>query len=279
MKSAEALSICNRYMEELDDDRIKRILKADNMLCRHNMMNRILIDMQDSNGTMTDVRTLEEWYILGRKVVDKNKYVALIVTSDGVSYYDVETGERIKYGELSTEEISMALKSGIIRRDIRTVGTKVVVGYDYNNTEEIEEGLYNKKFEPGFQIMNKICSRLYGKQFTINKEEEDSEHIYVERDAQKAIEIIIDTIVECSNCNEELMRYSLSTMFGSKYDLRGSYEISDITLVQDEVAKILKEYLMILGYRTQANADMKRVEESKRILDILSYMMARSYMG
>lgn len=278
MTSAEAIKLCNSYIENIDKERIARLLKSDNMLCRHTLMNRILIDIQDTEHKATDIRTLEEWFILGRRIKDTSKAVALIVASDGARYVDTETGRPIAVGELNPSEIGMALKIGVIKKSTDIIATKVVTGYEYSNTYEVEEGLYKEKIEPGFSIMSKIVRDMYGVGFTLDRNNTDKSTIYVPKDAYKAIEAIVATVVGKSGCNKEMAEYAMFSMLGIMSNEIKSNNIDELDRVQQLIREILKSYLRILGYTEQAKEDIKNVEDSKKMFDVLNYFMICRHM-
>lgn len=280
MKHDEAIRLCDRYIENLDENKVKRLIRADSMLYRHNILNKILIDIQNKDGTIKDVRTMEEWYILGRKVIDRSKGIALLASTEGVSYYDADTGRKIAHGELNSDEINIGIKAGIIRKESRVTSTKVIAGYDVGNTEEIETGMYLQRIEPGLFLMSTICKKLYGKEFTVDRRVEDDNNIFVPKDVNKAIEIIINTYINENKheCDNKMLEYSLNTMFGFEKDVRIDADIVNIEHVGNIIGRILDTGLCILGFNQQAYENIKNVEESKVILNILNYILFRKNM-
>lgn len=280
MKHDEAIRLCDRYIENIDENRVKRLIRADSMLYRHNILNKILIDIQNKDGTIKDVRTMEEWYILGRKVIDRSKMIALLASTEGVSYYDADTGRKIAHGELNSDEINIGIKEGIIRKESRVTNTKVIAGYDIGNTEEIETGMYLQRIEPGLFLMSTICKKLYGKEFTVDRRIEDDNNIFVPKDVNKAIEIIINTYINENKheCDSKMLEYSLYTMFGFEKDIRIDINMVNIEHVGNVVGRILDTGLCILGFNQQAYENIKNVEESKVILNMLNYILFRKNM-
>lgn len=276
MKSTEAIKLCSSYMQDMDNSKIERILKSDNMLCRHTLTNRVLIELQDKDSKVTDVRTKEEWFILGRRVRDNAKSIKLITVSSGLNYLDTTTGKAINCGEFTNDELDVALKSGFIQKQEDIAVTKIVHAYDYADTYEVEAGLYRRDITPGFFIMSDICKRMYDIEFTTDQKANSDSKIYVPKDAYKAIEIIVDTIIKASKCEQNMLRYALYSMLGMSNNHIDCYDIDSINDVQDVIRDILKNYLIHIGYTEQAYSSIDSIEESKRMLDIIKYCMLRT---
>lgn len=273
MTSSEAIKMCDEYLSSLDNEKARRLLKSSNMLCRHTLMNRVLIDIQDTQAS--DVRTREEWFIIGRKVRDKGRPIALMIASSMLSYIDTSTGKTLKSGDLTQDEIEMAERAGIIKRDEKTAMTRIVFGYDYRDTDELEDNKYRRSIEPGFFMISKICMKLYGIQFTVDTLDKRAGVVCVPKDAVKAINIIVDTIANHCGCNSDALRYAMYDMLGVESSNEFDVNISELDSVQEVMRCILKQYLIALGYTEQAREDIKNVEDSKQMLGIINYL--RSY--
>lgn len=279
MKSKDAFKLYSEYIRDINGEKVERILKADNMLYRHTVMNRILIDIQDKNGEYSDIRTAEEWYLLGRKVEDTRKLVNLINTSNCTVYIDVNTEKPITRMELSPDEIDIALKTGIIKKSEKVVRTSIVLGYDVSNTYEFESKKYTSKIKPSLLAINRWMHREYNVKFTYNNTDNKNE-IYIDKDNIDSVIItIINTIEKVTNTNRELITYALGTIFGIRYNIDNDHSIEDITSVQNIIRGIVDEHLVLYGYTEQASESIDKIEESKRMLDILNYISAYSKMG
>ena len=279
MKSKDAFKLYGEYINNIDSEKIERLLNSDSMLYRHTIMNRVLIDIQDKKGEYSDVRTAEEWYLIGRKVDDTKKLINLLNTSNCTIYVDVNTNKPITKMELSSDEIQIALNTGIIKKSEKVVRTNIVLGYDVSNTYEFEQNKYINRIKPSLAAINRWMYREYKTKFTYSNTDNCNEVHINKENIDSVIKTIIYTIENITNTNKELIRYALGTIFGVKYSIDGEHSIDDISNVQDVLRSMLDEHLILYGYIAQANENISKIEESKRMLDIVNYISAYSKMG
>lgn len=112
----------------------RAILKFDYGMVGLDVINKTLILMQGKH--ITDIRTVEEWELVGRAVVDKEQGIKIIIPTYKSKYVSVRTGVEIGLNEFSGEDRKRAVELGVIEKvkDLQSVHTDLL--YDIENTKE-----------------------------------------------------------------------------------------------------------------------------------------------
>lgn len=122
-------------------DGYKAILNRGNNLIRFDVLNRILIYLQLENAF--DLKTVEEWGILGRKIRSNQKPIFIAIPKYKTTYIETDTGNSIDTSDLTPDELLKALEYKIIHREdnIDTVCTLPL--YDIRQTVSANNIEYN----------------------------------------------------------------------------------------------------------------------------------------
>lgn len=103
-------------------------------------VNRVLIMMQ--NKYATSFRSEQAWAVIGRKLKCKCSPIWIADNIVNVKYFDVDTDEEIKDLDLSSDEISQAVRLGTIRREADTSGLRAIPIYSIKDTETFDADAY-----------------------------------------------------------------------------------------------------------------------------------------
>lgn len=298
----------NRTLPKLlDEDTFIKILNLNNNLYRFDIINRIALNTI-SDEELLDVKTEEEWFEHGRRVIDKHKKYYIISPKYGTCYVDSETSEKINILEFTFDELTKALELGVIIKtsDIDDIVINEV--YDIRNTSNIDK---NKKYEvvktaTNLNILVDLAKNITG--LTIEPSEDitfyseyDNNLFLAKEDyntmADKIINIIVNSLYDkcksdigIDNMYEKLIKsgaeYSIKTLFGThnKKDILGklkSYMITDYNILLDILVIIDIITFKVLEQLEQINGidnckSFFKIERNNKINTLLNIMQANS---
>ena len=133
MEIKELMEMINNSVDKLVDEHcFKRVLNMRNCLLNFDVVNRILIELQNSKAY--DLRTIEDWEINGREVKRNAKPIILLYPRYVTKYWDKEKECFTDIPDMNSSEIKKAVEYGLIERR-KEIGTmdKVQV-YDIAST-------------------------------------------------------------------------------------------------------------------------------------------------
>lgn len=139
MNSKSISELLMNNIDKINDPTFyKSILRHDNNLSRFDILNRMIIEIQ--RPKMYDARTEDEWLSVGRSIRSKQKPVYILLPKYKVEYIDNKTDKALDKSDLTLDEISSALKYGIIRKEnnIKSMNVKAVfdIRQTYNKVDE-----------------------------------------------------------------------------------------------------------------------------------------------
>lgn len=119
-----------------NEDNYKRVINMGKNTYRYDLINRILIDIQFKNAF--DLRTKEEWALVGRQTKDKAVAVYVLLPKYKVAYISNLSGKEMG-NELSSEELERAVGYNIVTRvnDVDNIEIKEV--YDVSQTRSVTD--------------------------------------------------------------------------------------------------------------------------------------------
>lgn len=83
----------------------KSIISMDNRLIGFNILNRMLIEIQQGKERkITDLKTEDEWAIVGRKLTNENNYIEILIPYYSCKYKDSDTGREIRLSEFNGKD-------------------------------------------------------------------------------------------------------------------------------------------------------------------------------
>ena len=249
MDNNELIEIYNKKMQDIDVNTAKRLLNASNRLIDYDIINRVLIDYQ-VGANEEEVRSEEEWKLLGREVVDTTKVIKLVEAEVVKEYYDVATGEAIKVYELSLAELKKALELGIIERRNKECNIKTILAYGISNTEKVRDGY--KEFKTlGYKDITKALFSLYNVNTVLSDKsyfDEKNNTLYISKnEPREAINEICSVIVSNNKDkvkNNVALEYSVKTLLG----LNGDLDEKDIDNIEyNEIYSIIRDVVSKSG--------------------------------
>jgi NAD-dependent dihydropyrimidine dehydrogenase PreA subunit len=311
MKSEELYNILvNNINSILTPENYKHVINKNNNLSRYDILNRLLIEIQYPGAY--DVRTEDEWVMDNRCIKSNAKKINIMCPVYKHQYIDTKTNEPIKDDDLSIDEISLALKYGIIRRDDSINDVSVISVYDIRETKNTVDDKYDiLKLKLGYQILLYVATNILrcsvvqsesnsyskeNKKLFVMKQDYNSMAAFVAKtltehykddlvkDAIKSYNpTIIDNMTEYDN---ELLintiQYTIETMFGLQSEISfdivthtNSERALDILIIADSITSELNKYLVYNKDNDSTSTDMTyKIEIMKRAEMLLDIMEA-----
>lgn len=138
--------VTNEYIEKLnnniskliDEDTFIKTLRHDNNLGRFNIFNRIAFAVLNKQE-LFDLKTKEEWFDVGRKVIDTKNIIHTLIPIYKISYVDSESSELIDLKDFTDDEIHKAIELGVINKIDRIEDFICYNLYDIRNTSNIDK--------------------------------------------------------------------------------------------------------------------------------------------
>jgi hypothetical protein len=311
MKSEELYTLLvNNINNILTPENYKNIINKNNNLSRYDILNRLLIEIQYPGAY--DVRTEDEWVLDNRCIKSKAKPINIMCPVYKHQYIDTKTNEPIKDDDLSIDEISQALKYGIIRRDDNINDVSVACVYDIRETKSAVDDKYEiLKLKLGYQILLYVATNILkcavvqsdtnsyskeNKKLFIMKQDYNSMATFVAKiitehykddlvkDAIKSYNP--DIINDMTEYDNELLintiQYTIETIFGLESDIKfdivthtNSERVLDILIIADSITSELNKYLVYNKDNNSTNVDMTyKIEIMKRAEMLLDIMEA-----
>lgn len=125
----------------LNEKNYKHIIFKGNNLIRFDVLNRISVFMQ--NDSAFDIKTEEEWLMIGRKIIDYKNPIWIIMPMYNTKYIDNETKEITDISGLSSDELRKALEHNIVSKTVSIESLYCKATFDIRQTSQIED----QKFE------------------------------------------------------------------------------------------------------------------------------------
>lgn len=282
MDSNELMEIYNKKMHDVDVNTAKRLLNASNRLIDYDIINRVLIDYQ-VGANEEEVRSEEEWKLLGREVVDTTKVIKLVEAETVNEYYDAATLETIRMYELSLAELKKALELGIVKKRNKECSINTIIAYGISNTEKVRDG-YSEFKTLGYNDIIKALFSLYNVSTTLSDKsyfDENNNTLYISKnEPREAINEICSVIVSNNKDkvkNEVALEYSIKTLLGLNGDLAekdiDGIEYNEIySIIRDIVSKSGKNRLD--GIKGMKNLATK-LERANKALTVMEAAYTR----
>lgn len=270
--------VIDEYLEKLnsnlsrliDENTFTKVLKLNNNLCRLNILNRIALATMYKEEIF-DLKSEEEWFSVGRKIINKGDKIHLAIPMYTTSFIDSTTNETVETDKFTQDELALALKLNVIHKEENIDKLMVHDLYDIRNTSNIDKDTSYKVPKPEISLAEyfSIIHELTG----ITIEESDVSFFY-EKDKllflcrdnyETTIDTLTDTLIKYiihnmdkyvtdisnyshldigSKRKEKLLvasiKYSIKTLFGidNKNDVIMALRLSGIVSV-DELVDIL----------------------------------------
>lgn len=122
----------------IDEDTYINIIRLDNNLYRFNIINRIAFEVVH-NKNLFDLKSKEEWFELGRKVIDLQDYIDVLLPMYKTYYRDTYTNEIVDIKEFSSDELKKAIELKVIYKDEELSEFTSHRLYDIRNTSNIDK--------------------------------------------------------------------------------------------------------------------------------------------
>ena len=231
---------------------IEKLLNRRNNLSRFDIANRLLFISLDEE--VTDLRTKEEWYALGREIINTKHIIYGMAPVYTTKYTDSMSGDEIDSYEFTTKEIEKALEYDIIHKEKDVADITIMKLYDIRNTHKDNKS--SIEFKPilpdnSIKSLAKILAELENAKIT---ESDDitflsrSEHeLFIARDryeetADKLCDELLETlfsreetlslIVENSKIEKDTIQEFV------KYSLKSVYSIEDKNRLDFQVRRL-----------------------------------------
>lgn len=291
----------------LDEDTFIKILNINNNLYRFDILNRIALNIM-YDYELLDVKTEEEWFKHGRKIIDKKKIIYITTPKYGTKYIDNETKEQINVIEFTPSEIQEALRLGVISKINDAEDISINIMYDIKNTSNIDKSKKYDIVKPKIDL--KILIELAKEITGMTIEPSDEVTFYSEKDnnlflakesyrkmVNKILDILVNLIfkqveneIEIDKQYKDIIKhsalFSLQTLFNIEnkneliYKLKSNmitdYNIMlDILYTVDIITfKVIEQLEKINGIDNCSSADT--IEKNNKISAMLSIMQANS---
>lgn len=142
------------------EDAYKEYLRATAKLS-YNFINKFLIHFQ--NRGVTDVRSEIDWLAVDRAVSKVNNPIYIIEPVNKSCYIDATTGKEVETDGLGFDDLSKALKLGIIKREKENIGFTSAIVYDIKDTESDGINMAEPEHKIKISEMCAICIKLDSK--------------------------------------------------------------------------------------------------------------------
>lgn len=138
----------------LDEDTYVNILnRGNNNLIRFDLLNKIILNLLYKEN-IYDVRTKEEWFSVGRKIINVEKYYNILVPNSTIQYIDCKNNEIVNIEQFTVDELKKALELHIIEKQENIEDLHLVKVYDIRNTTNIDKEKEYKLTKPKMNIQN-----------------------------------------------------------------------------------------------------------------------------
>lgn len=207
----------------IDEETFTKVLRLNNNLCRLNILNRIALATM-YNQEIFDIKSEEEWFSVGRKVINKKDAIYLAIPMYTTSYIDTVSGEKVEVDKFTPDELTLAIKLRVISKE--DVLDKIIPYklYDIKNTSNIDKNIVYNVPKPEINMPDyfKIIHEITG----ITIEESDSSFFY-EKDkvlflSRDNYENTLDTLTDT------LLKYMIHNLTDYVVDVT-NYDHLDIT--------------------------------------------------
>lgn len=241
----------------LDEDIYIAILNKGNNLARFDIINKIYITTVYGTD-IYDVKTKEEWFSQGRKIIDTSKYINVSVPDYSSEYIDTETHKVVNISDFTVDEFRKAIEYGIIKKESKLENVIVQRVYDIKNTSNIDK---DKKYSvPKPYISMNILFGILKKFMNITIEQSDDftyfakkeKHLYLSKSSyedtvDELISILVDYFMETEVLSDIIEKSGLDQIDLNSKDmdlLKESIKYSLMTVFnvnnKDELLSILK---------------------------------------
>ena len=175
MKLDEFTSELNKNIPKILDENIYiKVINRNNNLARFDIINKLAICTMN-NEIVYDVKTKEEWFEQGRRIIDTSKIVRVIIPNYTSEYIDSLTGKTVDITQFTRDEFVNALRLNIIKKESKFDGMYVQDLYDIRNTCSIDKNINYKIPKPivSISVLFSILQRFTG----ITAEESDETYL------------------------------------------------------------------------------------------------------
>jgi len=290
-------------------NRYKSILNRGNNLLRFDVLNRILIELQNSKAY--DLKDYNEWLLVNREIIKKEKPIYIVSPKTTSEYIDIKSGKPIEKDDLTQPEILKALKYKIIRREDTIETLYTVPVFDIRQTKKLNKDI---KYDVNKPILNtaallQLVINITGAELEICDDlsyySKSDNKIYIQKSSYKELASTIAEMITQHYISDNTFKnitkqrfdnenyfqeneidilkssltYALTTLFASDkdkgFDRLSELSINKILNILYLVDDIVMSVIPLLKFNTNENMDdaitnIKRIKKSEVILDILS---------
>lgn len=244
-------------------------------LCGYSLFNRIIITEQ-LGSEISDVRTISEWELLGRRVENLDNKVYILESRTIKQYVDNANGKIVDYSELTPEEMKSALEYDMIHIESRESESKVVSAYRYKDTVEINDK-YKEVSRLKFKDIVKAMQAIYNVDVMIGEENkyENNTLTFDADHPNTVIQFIVEFISERVDVKDtKLLESALNALVGIRKNITSNEfdikELEKIFIITDEIM-----YKSGKVRRTERISD-EQLRRVSKILGILESVYFRS---
>lgn len=252
----------------LTPNKYKHVIRRDNNLGRFDIVNRILIEIQCQNAY--DIRTADEWVLSGREVKNNTKGIHILLPMYKHCYIDTETGEEVRNGELTPDELNAAIRYGIVNRNDSIETTCIKTVFDIRQTKSLCTKKYTiekpiiKTSSIIEMVSNIIRCSIEPAQDTYYSKSTNTMFIS-KQSFNKLIPTIVDILVE--HYMSTLIREAVNSYDENIEDEEEKFSEYDIDLVRNTLQYSLDT---LLRNNRECDFDIVRHTKSAKLLLILS---------
>lgn len=125
------------------EEEYKKYLNRHNRIPNLGFSNRLLVHIQ--NALATDVRPETIWNMAGRKLKPDFSPIFILIPQYKTHYVYAKTGEKLRQADLTSDELSKAVKIGFVIKQSEVAGYSVSILMDVRDTIPVKEGQDNYK--------------------------------------------------------------------------------------------------------------------------------------
>jgi hypothetical protein len=200
----------NEYIEKLnsniqkimDEETYVNVLRLDNNLSRFNVLNRIAFAVTNDKE-IYDVKTKEEWFALGRQVINQSDKIYTLLPKYRTFYRDTKTDNEIDINEFTSDELQKALELKVVYKVEEAEDFLLYTLYDIRNTSSINS---EQKYSIPKPIINlniyfSIISKLTGIEVVESEDmnffDDKNKTLYLMRDTyENTVDILTDSLLK-----------------------------------------------------------------------------------